>query len=75
MRNDAIVVNIHTKSRSVYSVLADIFNRSGYMERKGRGFEKIVVEKIDISDVNLDVNLWNQIKEAINEIRKLRKEC
>lgn len=86
-------------------VLADVFNRLGYMERKGSGFEKIIsgyefqvnyreekkpsfrsdryqftvimpnlnygVEKIDISDVNLDVNLWNQIKEAINENPKV----
>ena len=82
-------------------VLADVFNRLGYMERKGSGFEKIIsgyefqvnyseekkpsfrsdryqftvimpnlnygVENIDISDVNSDVNLWSQIKEAINE--------
>ena len=86
-------------------VLADVFNRLGYMERKGSGFEKIVsgyefqvnyseekkpsfrsdryqftvimpnlnygVENIDISDVNSDVNLWSQIKEAINENPKV----
>lgn len=82
-------------------VLADVFNRLGYMERKGSGFEKIIsgyefqvnyseekkpsfrsdryqftvimpnlnygVENIDISDVNL----WSQIKEAINENPKV----
>lgn len=86
-------------------VLADVFNRLGYMERKGSGFEKIIsgyefqvnyseekkpsfcsdryqftvimpnlnygVETIDISDVNSDVNLWSQIKEAINENPKV----
>ena len=86
-------------------VLADVFNRLGYMERKGSGFEKIIsgyefqvnyseekkpsfrsdryqftvimpnlnygVENIDISDVNSDVNLWSQIKEAINENPKV----
>lgn len=86
-------------------VLADVFNRLGYMERKGSGFEKIIsgyefqvnyseekkpsfrsdryqftvimpnlnygVESIDISDVNNDVNLWSQIKEAINENPKV----
>ncbi len=86
-------------------VLADVFNRLGYMERKGSGFEKIIsgyefqanyseekkpsfrsdryqftvimpnlnygVEKIDISDVNNDVNLWSQIKKAINENPKI----
>lgn len=84
-----------------YHELADVFNRLGYMERKGSGFEKIIsgyefqvnyseekkpsfrsdryqftvimpnlnfgVEKIDISDVNL----WNQIKEAIKENPKV----
>lgn len=29
------------------------------------------VESIDISDVNNDVNLWSQIKEAINENSKV----
>lgn len=29
------------------------------------------VENIDISDVNSDVNLWSQIKEAINENPKV----
>ena len=86
-------------------VLADVFNRLGYMERKGSGFEKIIsgyefqvnyseekkpsfrsdryqftvimpnlnygVENIDISDVNNDVNLWSQIKEAIKENPKV----
>ena len=86
-------------------VLADVFNRLGYMERKGSGFEKIIsgyefqvnyseekkpsfrsdryqftvimpnlnygVENIGISDVNSDVNLWSQIKEAINENPKV----
>lgn len=86
-------------------VLADVFNRLGYMERKGSGFEKIIsgyefqvsyseekkpsfrsdryqftvimpnlnygIESIDISDVNNDVNLWSQIKEAINENPKV----
>lgn len=86
-------------------VLADVFNRLGYMERKGSGFEKIIsgyefqvnyseekkpsfrsdryqftvimpnlnygVENIDISDVNSDVNIWSQIKEAINENSKV----
>lgn len=86
-------------------VLADVFNRLGYMERKGSGFEKIIsgyefqvnyseekkpsfrsdryqftvimpnlnygVKNIDISDVNSDVNLWSQIKEAINENPKV----
>ena len=86
-------------------VLADVFNRLGYMERKGSGVEKIIsgyefqvnyseekkpsfrsdryqftvimpnlnygVENIDISDVNSDVNLWSQIKEAINENPKV----
>ena len=86
-------------------VLADVFNRLGYMERKGSGFEKIIsgyefqvnyseekkpsfrsdryqftvvmpnlnygVENIDISDVNSDVNLWSQIKEAIKENPKV----
>lgn len=86
-------------------VLADVFNRLGYMERKGSGFEKIIsgyefqvnyseekkpsfrsdryqftvimpnlnygVENIDINDVNSDVNLWSQIKEAINENPKV----
>lgn len=86
-------------------VLADVFNRLGYMERKGSGFEKIIsgyefqinyseekkpsfrsdryqftvtmpnlnygVEKIDISDVNSDVNLRSQIKEAIKENPKV----
>ncbi len=86
-------------------VLADVFNRLGYMERKGSGFEKIIsgyefqvnyseekkpsfrsdryqftvimpnlnygAENIDISDVNSDVNLWSQIKEAINENPKV----
>lgn len=86
-------------------VLADVFNRLGYMERKGSGFEKIIsgyefqvnyseekkpsfrsdryqftvimpnlnygVENIDISDVNSDVNLRSQIKEAINENPKV----
>ena len=86
-------------------VLADVFNRLGYMERKGSGFEKIIsgyefqvnyskekkpfflsdryqftvimpnlnygVENIDISDVKSDVNLWNQIKKAIEENPKV----
>lgn len=86
-------------------VLADVFNRLGYRERKESGFEKIIsgyeflvnyseewkpsfrsdryqftvimlhlncdVEKIGISDVNNDVNLWSQIKEAINENPKV----
>lgn len=86
-------------------VLADVFNRLGYMERKGSGFEKIIsgyefqvnyseekkpsfrsdryqftvimpnlnygVKNIDINDVNSDVNLWSQIKEAINENPKV----
>lgn len=86
-------------------VLADVFNRLGYMERKGSGFEKIIsgyefqvnysekkkpsfrsdryqftvimpnlnygVEKIDISDVNNDVNLWRQIKKEISENPKV----
>ena len=86
-------------------VLADVFNRLGYMERKGSGFEKIIsgyefqinyskekkpsfrsdryqftvimpnlnygIEKIDISDVNSDVNLRSQIREAIKENPKV----
>lgn len=86
-------------------VLAGVFNRLGYMERKGSGFEKIIsgyefqvnyskekkpfflsdryqftvimpnlnygVENIDISDVKSDVNLWNQIKKAIEENPKV----
>ena len=86
-------------------ILADVFNRLGYMERKGSGFEKIIsgyefqinyseekkpsflsdryqftvimpnlnydIESIDISDVKSDVNLWNQIKEAIGENPKV----
>lgn len=86
-------------------ILADVFNRLGYMERKGSGFEKIIsgyefqvnyseekkpsfrsdryqftvimpnlnydIENIDISDVKSDVNVWNQIKEAIEENPKV----
>lgn len=90
-------------------VLADIFNRLGYMERKGSGFGKIIggyefqvnysEEKkptfrsdryqftvvmpnlnygendFDIADVkndvNVDVNLWNEIKEAIRHNPKV----
>lgn len=90
-------------------VLADIFNRLGYMERKGSGFGKIIggyefqvnyseekkptfrsdryqftvvmpnlnygKDDFDIddvkNDVNVDVNLWSEIKEAIRHNPKV----
>lgn len=90
-------------------VLADIFNRLGYMERKGSGFGKIIggyefqvnyseekkptfrsdryqftvvmpnlnygKDDFDIgdvkNDVNVDVNLWREIKEAIRHNPKV----